>query len=141
MKSKLTDKINRLIFLNVLPLTLIFSPNICYAGDLVNFMTCRYTQYSDASGIKKVSGEFILDFLIDKEKSKFYMRGNQGIEEINGISSIDGINFIEITAVGNLMLTTIDNYGNSVHSRHTIISEKIVPSQYYGTCSIKSKIK
>ena len=45
-----------------------------------------------------------------------------------------GVTFLEVLKTGAVQTTTIDDQGNAVHSRHTILIGELVPSQYYGTC-------
>ncbi len=47
------------------------------------------------------------------------------------------IAFLEVTATGNLMTTTIDSNGVSAHSRHTVAMGELLASQFYGTCVTK----
>lgn len=65
------------------------------------------------------------------------MVGNQGSAEVKMLISELGFTFIEITGAGNVITTTIDSAGDSVHSRNTVIGGKLVPTQYYGNCKFK----
>ncbi|MFO1257247.1 MAG: hypothetical protein U1E78_02325 [Gammaproteobacteria bacterium] len=112
--------------------TLFFSCQI-YALDAINFATCKYLVYSDQEGPHKTD-DFVLEFSKDTTSNNFYLKGNNGISDVKYVKGSSGINFVEVTGVGNIMLTTIDEKGNSVHSRHTIMGGEIVPSQYYGHC-------
>lgn len=97
---------------------------------------CNYPTYSDQEGNHKVTKKFVLTFIVDKENKITYILGNQGSEKVKMIPSVfeDSISFIEITRSGNVMTTTIDSTGASVHSRNTVINGRIVPTQYYGKC-------
>ncbi len=98
---------------------------------------CNYTSYSDQTGNHKVKNKFELNFIVDKVSGKSYLLGNNGSSEIKKLESNDHLSFLESTATGNLMTTTIDSKLNSVHSRNTVILGEILPSQYYGQCQIK----
>ena len=63
------------------------------------------------------------------------MLGNNGNSPVVHIDKGNGISFIEITGLGNVMSTTIDKKMNSVHSRNSVgFSGELIPSQYYGSC-------
>jgi len=97
---------------------------------------CEFTSSSDADGNKTDS--FILEFYFDS-KNKAYMKGNVGVAEVTPSAQLGGVSFIEKTPAGNIMLTTIDNNGNAVHSRHTVIFGELVPSQSYGKCTTQDR--
>jgi hypothetical protein len=61
--------------------------------------------------------------------------GNAGSSEVQIINGTHGISFLELTQTGNVMVTSITNAGDSVHSRNSIIFDKLIPSQYYGKCA------
>ena len=118
-----------IISLVLIPITALCETETCF---------CNYTTYSDESGKHNVKGKFDLTFIIDKSKDIAYILGDQGSAEVKFLfSEMGGITFIEITGAGNVMTTTIDAKGNSVHSRNTVINGKIVPTQYYGKCEFK----
>ena len=98
---------------------------------------CDYRTYSDENGNHKVKDKFILTFVTDKEKDTAYIIGNQGSDKVKLIHSLGGFTFIEITPAGNVMTTTVDTKASSVHSRNTVISGKLLPTQYYGSCEFK----
>jgi hypothetical protein len=98
---------------------------------------CNYPVFSDKDGSHKVKGSFDLTFVVDTENGAAYVLGSQGSEKVHFLSTEGGVSFIEITGSNNLMTTTIDKSGDTVHSRNTIINGAIVPSQYYGNCVIK----
>jgi hypothetical protein len=62
------------------------------------------------------------------------MIGNAGMENVVWVDGIEGNTFQETLASGAVQTTTITKSGSSVHSRHTMMNGKLVPSQYYGTC-------
>jgi hypothetical protein len=114
-------------------LVLLFLCSSVYAAPTT--IVCNYNQYSDIEGIHK-SDDFILTFIIDNEKETYYLLGNNGTEKVFPVENSEGISFLEITATGNVMSTTIDSNKTSVHSRHTVIGG-LIPSQYYGKCIYK----
>ena len=118
-------------------LILLCMPLVVY-GETETFI-CNYSSHSDANGNHKVTDKFVLTFIVDMKKKTAYMLGNQGSEEVTLIPSGvgEGVSFVEITGVGNVMTTAIDSKGKSVHSRNTIINGKILPTQYYGKCEFK----
>lgn len=99
--------------------------------------TCNYPTYSDHDGIHKVEGGFELTFLIDKEKKKSYLIGNNGSSEVLLVPSEEQLAFVEFTKSGNVMSTAIDSKLNSVHSRNSVLYGELLPSQYYGKCREK----
>ena len=98
---------------------------------------CDYKKYAAEDGIHAVKDKFTLTFVVDKEKGVAYILGNQGSVKVTMLSSGTGLTFIEITTAGNVMTTTIDSQGNTVHSRNTVITGKLVPTQYYGKYETK----
>ena len=95
---------------------------------------CDYKTYSGEDGLHKVENSFILTFIVDNENGKAYMVGNLGSEEVSIVKNSYGVTFVEVTDVGNVMITTIINTGQTVHSRNSVMFGEIVPSQYYGEC-------
>jgi hypothetical protein len=118
-------------------LMLSFLPTLVYGE--ADTIICNYSSYSNENGNHKVKDRFVLTFIVDMTKKTAYMLGSQGTEEVTLIPSGvgEGVSFVEITGVGNVMTTAIDSKGNSVHSRNTIIHGEIVPTQYYGKCEFK----
>ena len=99
---------------------------------------CEYPTYSDEKGNHKVTEKFVLQFVLDSKEGKAYTIGTQGSSEVSVLkSAYNDVNFIEITATGNVMRTAVTSTGISVHSRNTVMSGEIVPSQYYGKCNIQ----
>lgn len=114
-------------------IVLLFLSSYVYAAP--STLICNYEKYSNMEGTHKAE-DFILTFIIDAENKKYYMLGNNGAEEVHFIDNLEGFSFLEITATGNVMSTTIDSNKTSVHSRHTVIGG-LIPSQYYGACIYK----
>ena len=100
---------------------------------------CQYPTFSDQEGNHPDKQKFTLTFIVDKENGEAYILGNQGSAHVILVpNKVDGgFTFIEVTPAGNVMTTTIDSKGGTVHSRNTILYGKIVPTQYYGTCEFK----
>jgi len=97
---------------------------------------CKYDHVATPDGLEGTD-DFDLTFVVDVEAEKYYMVGNNGSTEVSPVSGSEHLTFVEITAVGNVMTTTITNSGISVHSRHTVIFGDLVSSQYYGTCETR----
>jgi len=113
---------------------------ICWgvaAADQTDTILCNYQKYATSEGMQSVKKPFVLTFIIDAKNSAAYLVGNNGSSRVQAVSGDGGITFIEITAGGNIMTTTVDSKGVSVHSRHTQIEGEVVPSQYYGACEFK----
>lgn len=97
---------------------------------------CNYSKYATREGIK--GDKFELTFFIEPGSKKAYMKGNNGMTDLLVVREDDeGYAFIQVTPTGNVMTTAIDKQLSSVHSRNSIISSKLIPSQYYGKCTKK----
>jgi hypothetical protein len=101
------------------------------AGPMTFECTFPISSTFDEGNVEVEKGDFKMQFLVDADKA--YMIGNNGANEVMTIGNDGGVTFIEVTGTGNVMMTTFNNNG-AVHSRHTIIGETLLPSQYYGTC-------
>ena len=100
--------------------------------------TCNFPVIASPSGVKKESERFELRFLSDTKTKKAYLLGNMGSSEVTTIeNSSGGVTFLEITDSGNVMVTAITSSGEAVHSRNGIIAGKLIPSQYYGHCTVQ----
>jgi len=79
---------------------------------------------------------------IDTLSGTARMIGNAGAETVTALSRSNSIHLVELTASGNLNVTTVFNTNDSnssfdypvVHSRHIDLSGGPLPSQYYGFC-------
>lgn len=98
---------------------------------------CNYTTFSDNRGLHKVAKEFRMMFLVDSSADKAYMIGSIGASDVLLVPNTEAFTLIEMADLGNVYVTVITSKGHSVHSRSSIISGVIVPSQYYGTCHTK----
>lgn len=96
---------------------------------------CKFDSFSDGKTIGKE--DFKLTFLVDEKADKAYILGNNGSNEVVNIYRGDGRTFIEITDTGNVMTTTVTPELEAVHSRHSVMFGKLIPSQYYGKCAVK----
>ncbi|WP_200762480.1 hypothetical protein [Nitrosophilus alvini] len=109
-----------------------------FANDKVINYDCRFSKYATEDGLHKAEN-FYLKFKVDIQTGKSYQEGNNGLSDVilvyNEIEK--SVTFIEVTSWKNVMTTTIIANGKAVHSRHTAMLGKIVPSQYYGECIIK----
>ncbi len=113
---------------------------ICWgaaAADQTDTLVCNYQKYATSEGVQSVKKPFVLTFIIDSKNDAAYLVGNNGSSKVQAIPGGGGITFIEITGSGNIMTTTVDSKGVSVHSRHTQIEGEVVPSQYYGVCEFR----
>ncbi|MCE9927550.1 MULTISPECIES: hypothetical protein [Aeromonas] len=99
--------------------------------------SCNYTSYSDQEGRHRVKERFELNFIIDKAAGKSYLLGNNGSSEVKMLESDDQLAFLEVTTSGNVMTTAIDSKLNTVHSRNSVLFGEMIPSQYYGKCTVK----
>ena len=99
-----------------------------------SLFTCIYDHYSsDELKIEKAKG-FELRFVVRNDGTAT-MIGNAGAAPVHPVIGDDQVTFFETTASGNFMMTTIDFAQlKSVHSRHTVMTVGLVPSQYYGKC-------
>ena len=105
----------------------------CFATQTIE---CDFTSYSNAKGNHK--DHLKITFVIDEAAKKHYMVGNNGSNEVVHIDKGFGKSFIEITGLGNVMTTTINEQLSAVHSRNTVgFTGELVPSQYYGSCISK----
>lgn len=96
---------------------------------------CTFPAVATPAGLKKEAKPFELRFMADSDTEKTYILGNNGANEVMPIKNKDsGTSYIEITGSGNVMVTAITASGEAVHSRNTILSSGLVPSQYYGKC-------
>lgn len=116
----------------------LLSSALLFGGESVISYDCKFPSYSSPDGLQK-SKNFSLKYKIDTVSGKSYMIGNNGIGEVALIYNKmeNSVTFIEITQTKNVTTTTISENGNAVHSRGIVMFKKLLPSQYYGTCSIE----
>ena len=123
----------------MMPKFIIFSVFILFCqhslADSLRFK-CVYPTYSgeDFHG-KESYVPFELEFTLDTITQKAFLVGNNGMAEVTYLENDKGWNFLEITGTGNIIVTTITQQMNSVHSRNVILSS-LIATQYYGSCSL-----
>ena len=116
-------------------LVVVTSP-VCHAS--TTSFACSFSNAASPSGVKKESKPFELRFVSDDQTKKAYLIGNNGSSEVTPVENRGGgVTFVEITDSGNVIVTTITSSGEAVHSRNGIISEKLIPSQYYCKCTVQ----
>jgi hypothetical protein len=97
---------------------------------------CTYPKHFDWKDAKlDEASDFVLSFSFDAQNKQAFLTDKQGTEEVNFVSGAAGITFIEVLPTGAVQTTTVSKGGKSVHSRHTIVLGKLVPSQYFGECT------
>lgn len=106
------------------------------SGATISF-DCKFTMEATPKGLEKQASPFELRFITDTEKAKTYLMANNGSSEVQAIPNSPGVSFVEVTGTGNVMVTSITKSGEAVHSRNSIMGEKLIPSQYYGKCIVK----
>ncbi len=99
--------------------------------------TCIFPVENSPKGLSRPATPLELRYLEDAMAKKSYLMGNNGSSEVHAIKNMSGTSFIEITGSGNVMITAITNTGDAVHSRHSILSGNLIPSQYYGKCNVR----
>ena len=99
--------------------------------------TCIFPLENSPKGLTKPSTPFEMRYVQDTTADKSYLMGNAGSSEVHAIKNASGVSFIEITDSGNVMVTAITNSGDAAHSRNSIMSSKLIPSQYYGKCKVQ----
>lgn len=98
---------------------------------------CNFSYNANHKEFQKLQKPFELKIISDDKNNVHYLIGDSGSSQLTKVKNLYGINFLEVTDVGNIMVTTISNSGQSVHSRNSLIFGEFVPSQYYGSCIIK----
>lgn len=96
--------------------------------------TCAYSREASPSGIKSVN-DFKLEFTFDDVTGKAMLVGNNGLADVDVHVGNGAISFMEKLGSGAVQNTTISFTGGSVHSRHSLLSGKMIASQYYGQCA------
>lgn len=93
---------------------------------------CDYTSIASPKGLS--AEKFSLEFALDTITKKAVIIGNAGMSDVAAVGGNQGITFQETLGSGAVQTTTIANDASTVHSRHTMMGGKLMPSQYYGTC-------
>lgn len=99
---------------------------------------CIFELYASMDGLKEAK-DFKLEFVLETASGKGMMIGNQGFSEVFVTTGPYATTFLEHLKTGVVQTTTITQNGSAVHSRHTVLFENdLIPTQYYGTCTIKA---
>lgn len=110
----------------------LLAPLVANAGTVTK--VCTFDRHASPDGFKKLGETFVMTFMTDTDTKKTYVVGNNGSEAVRVEPQGQGVSFIEMTATGNLIVTTVDNHGTAVTSRNIIMAGKLFPSQMYGKC-------
>jgi lauroyl/myristoyl acyltransferase len=100
--------------------------------------TCRYATYADKEGIHKSEGELKLVFRVDSSTETAKIVSNDGKTEASVdmmYSPSGGLSFVEKKSGADVLTTSIDKNGRSVHSKNVIVDGQIAPAQFYGRCT------
>lgn len=97
---------------------------------------CKFTSVSSPEGFERLNKSWDMKFITDDRTKNSYIVGHAGTEPVTLVNNAGGLSFVEVTASGNIQITALTLSGEAVHSRNSIIRDKLVPSQYYGKCSI-----
>lgn len=99
---------------------------------------CRFSGYSSPEGLVSDDG-FKFKITYDDISNEAFVVGNLGLEPVNVVKGNNQISFVEATSTGNVMITTIIlSSFEVVHSRHSMVLDKFIPTQYYGECRADS---
>ncbi|SMX25241.1 hypothetical protein [Boseongicola aestuarii] len=97
--------------------------------------TCSFVAYHSMDEIEISKAEdFVLNFTFDTITNDAFLVGNNGVSPVFLVEGEKGITFLEVLSTGAVQTTTIAFDGGAVHSRHSIISGALMPTQYYGFC-------
>jgi hypothetical protein len=106
-------------------------------GDIVTY-TCHYPTYVDDKGVHTSEENLKLVFIVDSVTETAKIGGSDGRSDVNVdmiYSPSGGMAFIEKKSGADVLTTSIDKHGRSVHSRNVIVDGQISPAQYYGRCT------
>lgn len=78
-------------------------------------------------------------FKVDTIEEFAVMEGNAGMSPLDYHIGDTAFSLMEKVRSGTVQTTTITRDGDAVHSRNTVISGKVMPSQYVGKCSTSIK--
>ncbi|WP_041280387.1 hypothetical protein [Desulfosudis oleivorans] len=101
-----------------------------WPGKEINVESCQWKSETvfDAMNIRQARARVI---------------GNQGTSDVMLLGSPSGLTFLESTCAGNMIFTTVFPFYKpgtdefcAVMSRHMNLTNKALPSQYYGTCKV-----
>jgi hypothetical protein len=100
--------------------------------------TCHYRAYADAKGVHDSENNLKLVFIVDSVKETAKISGSDDGSDVNVdmiYSPSGGMAFIEKKGGADVLTTSIDKHGRSVHSRNVIVDGQVSPTQYYGRCT------
>lgn len=104
----------------------------CASSEAMRYV-CEFQTFSDYDGLQQAK-DFAMEFTYDPLTEDAFLTGNLGVSRVLTVEGGRAISFLEFLSSGAVQSTTIAANGAAVHSRHTIIGEDLVPSQYYGSC-------
>ena len=100
--------------------------------------TCHYSTYADDKGVHNSGDNLKLVLIVDSVKETAKIGGSDGRSDVNVdmiYSPSGGMAFIEKKSGADVLTTSIDKQGRSVHSRNLIVDGQVSPTQYYGRCT------
>ena len=109
-----------------------FTPALA-RGDVLTWECTFDHSYSEG---QRNSETLRLTFVVDTQTGRGFIQGNLGIEEIEVFVGDENVSFIERTASGAVMATTIKPDGDAVHSRNTVMLGDFIAAQHFGTCKL-----
>jgi hypothetical protein len=119
-----------------LVLALLLIPTIAAAAP--TSFKCTFPEYfNPEEGRGTPKDGWPMEFLLDGDTGKAYFIGVLGSVEVSLVAKTGQVTFIEQTDTGNIFTTTVTGKGDAVHSRNTVILGDLVPSQYYGSCTVQ----
>lgn len=107
------------------------------------FISGQVTKFDSSKPKTEKGGELgdIVFDMVDTKGGTARMIGNAGAETVSAVNGMNSIHMIEMTATGNLNITTVFGVHTLssnfpvVHSRHiTLTGSGPLPSQYLGVC-------
>jgi hypothetical protein len=127
---------NSVLTISMLAVFLVLAPILALC-DSVTY-TCRYQKYADAKGVHNSEDDLKLVFLVDRSKETAKMLSGAGRSDVNVdmlYSPSGGMAFIEKKSGADVLTTSIDTRGRSVHSSNIIVDGQVSPAQYYASCT------
>lgn len=120
-----------------LPFLFIFTSISYVAHAEQTTIVCEYDKFASVQKVDQVVELLQLTFVVDLDVSSAKILRKNSENEVQLYPSGGGFTFVEVTEDENILSTTVDVKGRSVHSRNTIIAGDLVPSQFYGSCNYK----
>lgn len=102
--------------------------------------TCHYHTYADDKGIHKLEDDLKLVFLVNSSTGTATIVGSDRKSDVTVdilYSPSEGMAFVEKKNGADVLTTSIDKRGKSVHSKNIIVDGQLSPAQYYGRCTNK----